>query len=825
MRRFLVLAAVAAVLLHSADAQLVFAPPCGLGVNCKTCDTTGSTPQCLDCHPGYEMIGGACSICPVGKSSPGGLAAAAVCTACAAGTYTNTEGTETCTDCEEGTYQPLTGQTSCAKCPAGTYNTLTAKTNIADCVLCGAGTYSSTVGKTDATCDSCPAGTYSTADGATSAATCTNCPAGTYQTLPGQDALADCTDCPAGTYSTLAGATLLANCLDCPIGTYNTGTGKTACTNCAAGKYGIAVAQTTDTCASCPVGTYAPVTGSDAVNDCAMCITGTGAGPASRTCSTTCAASANCATCGGTATACVTCPPGFIFTKTSTASLPGDIGTCTKCAAGTYSAGGTQPACSVCAPGTYSVAGSASCETCDASCKTCSGAGPNACSSCDNDAGRFFNTTAKTCGCATGCSTCTGSATFCTACKPNYKFNDATKTCEPCAPLTYNLGGQATTCLADAGSTDTCAATACNNAASWFSLPALSPNHPSKTGQCTPCDGSKCTQRAGSCNECCFQRQCTDFDGFGTDFCPWGYVSAPATTISSSVLAADNSNLYSVFKDTCCKNTPANSFPAGEGLFDGAVQALSTQDTNWGFVEDTSNYPTVSNNGRYTGMCFKIISTYDCDPLQQPECCQPNTKPAFLQFKLPVSQGMLEQGTDPRYNALTKLARCRLSYARTTRTTMRRMSWKFTNQNKGTTNDLAGAEADDARYATIPLNFGANREATICLYTADIQKDLDCSWETLCGLKPGTPNSIGTYNPNAPQEKSADALNPALGCEVRLVGHARRRVGPTETSKCVGPTYTIFDYSSTSDLNASPSSEGDASVSGFKIIPLNSTVA
>ena len=163
-----------------------------------------------------------------------------------------------------------------------------------------------------------------------------------------------------------------------------------------------------------------------------------------------------------------------------------------------------------------------------------------------------------------------------------------------------------TVCVPGNGSTDICAATTCNNAAAYFSLPLLSPNHPSKVGQCTPCDGSKCAQRAGSCNECCFQRTCTDFDGLGTDFCSWGYVSAPSTTISSSALAADYSNLYSVFKDTCCKNTPPNSFPSGDGLFAGAVQAQSTQDTNWGFVEDTSNFPKVDNNGRYTGMCFKV---------------------------------------------------------------------------------------------------------------------------------------------------------------------------------------------------------------------------
>ena len=164
----------------------------------------------------------------------------------------------------------------------------------------------------------------------------------------------------------------------------------------------------------------------------------------------------------------------------------------------------------------------------------------------------------------------------------------------------------AKTCRPGDGSTNICAGTTCNNAAAWFSLPLLSPKHPSKTGECTPCDGGRCTQKAGSCNECCYQRQCTDLDGLGSEVCPWGYVSVPSTTISSSVLPADMSNLYGVFNTTCCTKTAPNSFPHGDGMFTGSVQALSPANTNWGFVEDTSNLPTVAAQGRYTGMCFKV---------------------------------------------------------------------------------------------------------------------------------------------------------------------------------------------------------------------------
>jgi hypothetical protein len=72
---------------------------------------------------------------------------------------------------------------------------------------------------------------------------------------------------------------------------------------------------------------------------------------------------------------------------------------------------------------------------------------------------------------------------------------------------------------------------------------------------------------------------------------------------------------------------------------------------------------------------------------------------------------MTAQGANPRYAALSKLTRCKLGYGSpsTTRAPVS-LKWQLTNQD-GSGAD--GADAADARYATIPLNFGQNREVTM----------------------------------------------------------------------------------------------------------------
>ena len=135
---------------------------------------------------------------------------------------------------------------------------------------------------------------------------------------------------------------------------------------------------------------------------------------------------------------------------------------------------------------------------------------------------------------------------------------------------------------------------------------------------------------------------------------------------------------------------------------------------------------------------------------------------------------MAAQGDDPRYAALTKLARCRLSYARTTTggTSTKRMSWKFTDQDKG--GELGGTEPGDARYATIPLNFGSAREVALCLYTADIQKDLDCSWENLWWVGRMVGPVDGSMDALGPHRNTASYSSMSSKTTLLLLSHAFR---------------------------------------------------
>lgn len=81
----------------------------------------------------------------------------------------------------------------------------------------------------------------------------------------------------------------------------------------------------------------------------------------------------------------------------------------------------------------------------------------------------------------------------------------------------------------------TCDNTACDATKGYYPVPLSSNSHPSKTNTCSKCrtvalDGF-CDpfgkNAAGgdntvddTCQECCFQRTCTNFDGEGNGFCP-----------------------------------------------------------------------------------------------------------------------------------------------------------------------------------------------------------------------------------------------------------------------------------------------------------------
>ena len=112
------------------------------------------------------------------------------CTACVAGKYKPTEGSDGCTDCSAGTYSEATAS-ACSDCPAHTYSPGGSPLSTSctcnrgyhgpdggPCAACGMGTYKDTKGS--APCTQCPAGKRSEATGMISEATCANCPADSY---------------------------------------------------------------------------------------------------------------------------------------------------------------------------------------------------------------------------------------------------------------------------------------------------------------------------------------------------------------------------------------------------------------------------------------------------------------------------------------------------------------------------------------------------------------------------------------------------------------------------------------------------------------------
>ena len=148
---------------------------------------------------------------------------------------------------------------------------------------------------------------------------------------------------------------------------------------------------------------------------------------------------------------------------------------------------------------------------------------------------------------------------------------------------------------------DACANTVCTSG--FAKLPLSSANHPSKTGLCDECGaGDGCKAAAGSCKQCCYKRTCANYYGIGKSFCPYGYVTSTSADLPPAGAGADAAELF----DTCCGGTLDNAFPAAKDTFLGAVQAITDMDTNWGFDEDTGNYPTNAHTGFYTGMCFKV---------------------------------------------------------------------------------------------------------------------------------------------------------------------------------------------------------------------------
>ena len=143
--------------------------------------------------------------CNAGYTGPNGQA----CSACDAGFYKLTRGSENCTKCPRGTFSSMANANNCSTCQAGTYTDGTStcqdcpsdstsppdSTSVHDCecnagyslvedncTACAPGTYKEDVGD-DANCTLCKPGFIGTDQGATSNQTCEQCSVNTYEEM------------------------------------------------------------------------------------------------------------------------------------------------------------------------------------------------------------------------------------------------------------------------------------------------------------------------------------------------------------------------------------------------------------------------------------------------------------------------------------------------------------------------------------------------------------------------------------------------------------------------------------------------------------------
>jgi syndecan 4 len=220
---------------------------------CTDCDagkyssTVGATTYtvCQDCpeytyriQTGASAVGD-CQSCPTHSSAPPGSDALENCM-CDVG-HTGSNGGP-CTACEAGKYKSTTGSDDCIDCGPGKYSESVGETSESVCLECDAGKYADTVGSSHATmCTTCPPD--STSPQGSPRRTACKCSAG----FTGADGF-PCTACEAGKYKAESGSA--------------------ACTDCSAGKYSSNVALATEAeCVACAAETVSPA-GSDSASDC-----------------------------------------------------------------------------------------------------------------------------------------------------------------------------------------------------------------------------------------------------------------------------------------------------------------------------------------------------------------------------------------------------------------------------------------------------------------------------------------------------------------------------------------------------------------------------
>lgn len=344
------------------------------------------------CTPGFYLneVTGACDACDPSCSTCFGA------------------GPNSCSSCS--ILKSLADDNSC-QCPAGSVST-----GPKACKVCDAGFYPNNAAGTCDACDpSCPT---CFGYGPNSCLSCSaqkilsddnscKCPTGSVSTGP-----QTCITCNAGYYADDTSGTCQkcdASCATC------SGAGPNACSSCSSQK----VLSSSSSC-DCPAGSY-----STGPTTCIKCDSSSFFNQQSLKCQS---CDSSCATCSGAGSkACLSCRSPKVLADDSSC----------KCPAGSVSLGNLI--CLPCSPGFYANDALGLCLKCDLSCATCSGAGPNSCSSC---AGQKTLSDSNSCECSagyysTGFLTCAKCDSSCKTCSGYGK-----KACTSCAsPLILSQNG------------------------------------------------------------------------------------------------------------------------------------------------------------------------------------------------------------------------------------------------------------------------------------------------------------------------------------------------------------------------------------------------
>ena len=470
----------------------------------SACTLTANT-VCQACSAGTYLQGTTCIACPVGTfSGNSGAVLSSACQACSAGTYSAGTGASACTNCWPASFNSVSQSTTCQAfgCnTAGSYSSALGLT-AATCETCGAGNFRSiSVGypwfpmflssvnwqKDNADCPSCTDCRYM---GVVNGVPAYRCDTGTVIWywggiwMAGEEWLLGGNGWNRGRMYGFVGAFMgrfsggqwCSTCqsLTCAagsfLGTVCASNQDNACALCDSGKYTSVTAA--GTCTVCEAGTYSTVSGASLASSCIQCSAGTY--------STALGASSS--------SLCIACGAGT-YSVTAGAVL---ADTCALCGAGTYSpAVGASLAstCQPCLAGLYSTSLGATiagtCLQCQAG-RYFTGTGlqaSGACTACL--AGKYSTALAATI--ASTCQSCqagtfltgTGmqSGLACTACSAGYYATGTGFTlasnCVACAAGTFststgaNLASACLSCAAGkysstAGASSSLECTACS---------------------------------------------------------------------------------------------------------------------------------------------------------------------------------------------------------------------------------------------------------------------------------------------------------------------------------------------------------------------------